>query len=130
MDKLIRIYILVLISAAILFAQPPAAVTVEQIDICTAIENRIPVGADTAFAANVGQLYCFTKLNSAQDTTVIKHVWFYNNRQMAEVDLTMKAKSWRTWSSKTIAPEWKGDWQVEIQNAAGDIIDKKSFIIR
>lgn len=116
--------------AAVLFAQQPAAVTVEEIEICTAVENRAPVGADTSFTKDVGQLYCFTKLSSTQDTTAIKHVWFHNDQQMADVNLTMKAKAWRTWSSKNIAADWTGDWRVEVQTATGDVVASKAFMVK
>ena len=49
---------------------------------------------------------------------------------MAKIDLPMKAKSWRTWSAKTIMPAWKGDWKVEIQDSNGTVIKSISFRIK
>ena len=130
MNKLNLVIFTTLLFSSVLFAQQQPAVTVEEIVICTAVENRMPAGVDTLFNKDVGQLYCFTKLNSDQDTTAIKHVWFHNDEQMAEVNLTMKAKSWRTWSSKNIAPDWTGDWRVEVQTASGDVAGQKTFKIK
>ena len=130
MNKLNLVIFTTLLFSSVLFAQQQPAVTVEEIVICTAVENRMPAGVDTLFNKDVGQLYCFTKLNSDQDTTAIKHVWFHNDEQMSEVNLTMKAKSWRTWSSKNIAPDWTGDWRVEVQTASGDVAGQKTFKIK
>ena len=114
----------------ILFAQEQPAIMVEEIAICTAVEEREPVGIDSVFSSDVGQLYCYTKITGLQDTSLVSHVWFHNNEQMASVQLTLKAKTWRTWSSKRIMPDWSGDWRVEIQNAAGELVAKKSFKIQ
>ena len=87
------------------------------------------MGTDSVFSSDVGKLYCFTKLSSDTDSSEISHVWFYNDKQVAKIDLPMKAKSWRTWSAKTIWPTWKGDWRVEIQDSNGNVIKSISFRI-
>lgn len=113
-----------------LLAQDQSMATVDEISVCTAVEDRQPVGIDTSFTSAVEQLYCYTKLTSPQDTTVISHVWFHNEEQMASIKLTMKAKTWRTWSSKRIVPEWTGDWRVEVQDENGMLLSTKSFKIK
>jgi hypothetical protein len=127
-------YVFILMSTVLLIfilpAQAQPAIVVDNISICTAVENREPVGVDTVFSSNTGQLYCYTQLTSPQDTSVISHVWFYNDEEMARVTLTLKAKKWRTWSSKRIVKEWIGDWRVEVQNSAGALLHKKSFKIQ
>jgi Protein of unknown function (DUF2914) len=113
-----------------LFAQSQANIKAENIAICTSVENRQPKGTDSVFAADAGQLYCYTKLVSETDMSKVSHVWFYQDKQMSKIDLTMKAKTWRTWSSKTILPDWKGDWRVEVQDAEGTVISRISFKIK
>ena len=112
-----------------LFAQNQTDVQIEDIAICTAIEDRQPAGIDSTFSADVGKLYCYTKLKSQMDILKVTHVWFFEDKEMTTVELTMKAKSWRTWSAKTILPEWKGDWHVEIRDSAGKVITTISFKI-
>ncbi len=119
-------FVLIVLSSG-LFAQTEATIEVEKIAICTSVENRQPVGADSVFKADIGKLYCFTKLKSETDTSEVVHVWFFQDKEMTKVNLTMKAKSWRTWSAKTILPEWKGDWKVEVQDAEGKVISSISF---
>jgi len=119
-------FVILLSLSSLLFAQD---VTVEQMEICTAVEERQPMGSDSVFTSDVGQLYCFTKLTSSQDTTEISHVWFHEDKEMAKVELTMKAKAWRTWSSKKVVPEWTGKWRVEVQRADGTIVTEKTFTV-
>lgn len=111
------------------FAQETPTITVEDIQICTSIENRQPVGSDTSFAKDIGQLWCFTKLSSDQDMTSISHVWYYNDREMFRIELDVKAKTWRTWSSKSIIDTWIGEWRVDILSSDGNILTSKQFTI-
>ena len=104
--------------------------TVEEMVFCTAIEDRQPTGTDTTFSNTVEQVYCYTKINSSTDTTSITHVWYYNNEEMASVELSVMAKTWRTWSSKRIWHAWVGDWRVEVKSTTGDIIFSKEFTIK
>jgi subtilisin-like proprotein convertase family protein len=60
----------------------------------------------------------------------ISHVWFYQDKQMAKINLPVKAKTWRTWSAKTIMQAWKGNWRVEVQDSKGNIISSKSFRLK
>jgi len=117
-----------LIFCSLIFAQEASLMVDEQI-ICTAIEERVPAGADSSFASNVGQLYCFTKISGAEDTTSVSHVWYLNDEEKVKVELSIKGKSWRTWSSKNIDPSWVGNWKVEIVSASGDVLSTKSFVI-
>lgn len=124
--------IIVLMSFALfgfVFAQEMAVLTVDEQTICTAVEERMASGADSSFANDVGQLYCFTKISGAEDTTSVSHIWYFNDEEKAKVDLNVKGKSWRTWSSKRIAPEWVGEWKVEVVSAGGDVLSTKTFTI-
>ncbi len=107
-----------------------ATLAVDDMVICTAIEDRQPVGIDTVFSNTVGQVYCFTNITGSVDTTSIYHVWYHNNVEMARVELSVKAKTWRTWSSKRIVEEWEGKWRVEVESADGEVLEIKEFIIK
>ena len=106
------------------------AITVDELVICTGIEERQPVGVDTAFVKTVGQLYCFVKLSSESNDTSIFHTWFYNDKEMAKVELSVKGKTWRTWSSKRIVEDWVGNWKVEVTSLTGDVLKTAEFIVK
>lgn len=110
--------------------QEEPALTVEEMVFCTAVEDREPVGTDTAFAATVGQVYCYTKINGAEDATTIYHVWYLNGEEKATVELAVKGDSWRTWSSKTIPDEWAGNWRVDVKSETGEVLKSKEFVVR
>ena len=123
-------FIIILLLSGGLFAQNSPGIKVNNIAICTGVENRQPIGTDSVFSADVGHLYCFSGLSSQMDTTEISHVWFYQDKQMAKINLPVKGKTWHTWSSKTIMPAWKGNWRVEVQNSNGNVVSSLSFRIK
>jgi hypothetical protein len=124
------IFILAVSIPAALLAQDQASAEVSNIAVCTSVENRQPVGTDSVFDAGVGKLYCFTKIVGMADTSEISHVWFYEDKEMTKVDLAVKAKTWRTWSAKTILPEWKGAWRVEVHDQEDNILASISFTLK
>ena len=96
-------------------------------EVCTAVEERMPLGAGNSFSADIGELYLWSKVKGATDTTAVKHCWFYNGQEMAVVELAVKSASWRTWSRKQILPEWTGDWEVKIIDTNGVVLWSVSF---
>jgi hypothetical protein len=98
--------------------------------VCTGIKDREPVGADSAFSADVGSLYCCTVIEGAKDATHVTHVWYYGEKKMAEISLAVKAARWRTHSIKKILPSQTGKWNVVILSESGDPLGQVSFTIK
>ncbi len=95
--------------------------------VATAVENRQPVEATAPIAADVGQLFYFTEVEGGPAT--IQHVWIWQGRTMATVSLEVKSSRFRTWSSKRIQPDWKGQWRVEARTSDGAVLSFKDFEI-
>jgi hypothetical protein len=110
-------------------AQEQPALVLEEIHICTAVEDRQPSGVGTVFPDDLDKIYCFTKIGGAEDTTYVYHVWYFGNDEIARVKLPIKAKSWRTWSSKKLNMVL-GNGHVEIVSESGDILGKAEFEIQ
>ena len=110
-------------------AQQQPALVLEEIQICTAVEDRQPSGVGTVFPDDLDKIYCFTKIGGAEDTTYVNHVWYFGNDEIARVKLPIKAKSWRTWSSKKLNMGL-GNGHVEIVSESGDILGKAEFEIQ
>ena len=104
----------------------PSKLTAE-IQVCTSVEDRVAVGAGDVFGTDVEQVCLWSKILGATDETTVKHVWFYDGKEMASVELPVRSASWRTWSRKTILPEWTGDWEVKVVDADGSVIASTSF---
>ena len=110
-------------------AQEQPALVLEEIQICTAVEDRQPSGVGTVFPDDLDKLYCFTKIGGAEDTTYVNHVWYFGNDEIARVKLPIKSNPWRTWSSKKLNIGL-GYGYVEIVSESGDILGRAEFKIQ
>ncbi|MCD6586235.1 MAG: DUF2914 domain-containing protein [Desulfobacteraceae bacterium] len=124
------IVILMLCLPLISSALEASPVTVNEMVFCMGIDHRKPVGIETHFPDSIERVFCYTKLSIIEDNTSISHVWYYNDTQMAIVDLAVNARSWRTWSSKRIVKEWTGTWRVDVISSTGIIICSDEFVVR
>ena len=95
--------------------------------ICEKIEDREPVSVGTSFPVSVERLYCYTKITGAQTPTEVTHVWYYGDTERARVNLSVRAASWRTYSSKAIQPHEVGAWRVEVLGPTGEILKTVRF---
>ena len=106
-----------------------AVIAIEEWAIAPAIENLSPQNTAQSFPATVGTLYCFTKVVGAREETSITHTWYYQDREMAEVILSVRSRYWRTWSSKKIIPGWRGSWRVEVTAEDGTLLKSIDFTV-
>jgi hypothetical protein len=124
------VWVILLLSVGISAQETPEnGIQVKDLQFCTGVEDRQSVGTDTTFANTVETVFCYTRITGAADTTLIAHVWYHNDEQKADVELTVKSNDWRTWSSKRIAPEWTGPWRVEVKGPNGEVLASESFAI-
>lgn len=103
---------------------------VTQVEFATDVQNREPVGVDTVFTADVGNVFCYTHIEGAEDTTQIAHAWYYKDEEKARIELDVRSNDWRTWSSKAILQSWTGPWRVMIEDADGNVLATKSFVVQ
>jgi hypothetical protein len=68
----------------------------------------------------------FTELRDMAGQSV-KHRWTHKGEQVAEVSFDVGGPRWRVWSSKTMMPEWQGEWTVQVVDAAGEVVAEKGF---
>ncbi len=106
-------------------ASEPSA-SVAQISVCTAIEERQPVGVSETFGPDVGRLYCFTDVRGAEGLT-LTHVWIHEGTTRARVPLSIRGPRWRCWSSKQILPSWTGAWEVKVLDEEGRVLASSAF---
>jgi len=97
--------------------------------ITTQVVDRSPVDTVESYPANVGKLYCFTRIVGARDDTTVTHVWYHGEDEVARVNLRVASPNWRTWSAKTILPEWVGSWRVEVLDADGQVLGTIPFTL-
>jgi len=117
---------------ATIFGQPTlaesaaAGLHVEKMMVGTAIDDHDLKGAADTFDANIPRLYCWTKVTAATTPTTVKHIWYADGKQVAEVALPIKYPSTRTWSSKTPSA---GAWKVEAVDESGVLLSSMTFTV-
>ena len=117
------IFLLALLAGAAM----AAGLAVSEAVICTGVQDRAPVGAGDSFFTDVGTLFCFTRITGGAEGTTVSHVWFFNEKQVAAVELKVGSSNWRTWSSKRIKPGDVGAWKVEVRDREGKTLKTIEF---
>ena len=106
-----------------------ASFTVSRLVIAGSIEDREPVGAVNAFSSSTEKVYCFLEAKDIQEETTVSFVWYYRDKKTATVKLPVgKSPRWRTYSSKKLDGR-TGEWNVELQDARGNVLDSVIFTV-
>ena len=100
---------------------------VEKFTCGLSVEERELLGESTTFASDAERIYCWCLITGCEEPTIVEHVWYYGGVEKARVALDIKYPRVRTWSYKTMLPEWTGDWSVELVNVKGDVLAKTEF---
>jgi hypothetical protein len=106
-------------------AVSPSGLRVLRAYICKGIEQSEPTEAGKSFIPapdGVLRLCCFSEIGGPAQPDTVSHIWYWGDREMARVPLHVEGARWRTWSTKRIIDEWRGDWRV-------DIIDRDGFVL-
>jgi hypothetical protein len=107
----------------------PSDVHLAEAVVCQDVIDRAPVGSGDVFAKEVPKVYCFTRVVGAEGTQ-LTHNWYYRGSLKASVKLNVRSSDYRTWSSKTMLPEWTGEWMVEILSADGKPLESIIFFLK
>jgi len=106
-----------------------SSIRIEDPAICQGVVNRTPVEQGDVFPGDVKKLFCFTRVVGAKEDTEVIHEWYYKGRIISRVFLPVKSVSWRTHSSKTILPEYTGEWKVEVMSKDGELLKQIYFAV-
>jgi hypothetical protein len=106
-----------------------AKLKVERYAFCRKVENREPVKPGETFPANVGAVWFWTLVTGAEKPTKIRHVWYYGSVEESIVTLDIDHDRMRTWSYKSIPPEYDGVWRVRVIDALNRELGSYSFRI-
>ncbi len=52
-----------------------------------------------------------------------------DRQPQGDVELQVGGSPWRTWSKKTVPPDWTGAWHVEVRDAAGTVLKRIDFTV-
>ena len=93
----------------------------------TTIEEREPVGSVDSLSTASEEVLFFTEIVGLDGHTVT-HRWVQGGEVRAEVPINVGGPRWRAYSSKKMLPAWTGEWVVEVVDADGSVLGKKSFV--
>ena len=124
-----KAYWLMLIVSLLLCTVAAAELQVADAVITTGIENQMPIDEVQVHPADYGKLFCFTRILGAEKETQVTHVWYYQESELARVELPVGSADWRTYSSKRFLPQWAGQWQVVVLDEAGRQLASVPFVL-
>jgi hypothetical protein len=108
----------------------PQLVSVEDAVICRNVVDRTPSEVIDVVPSDIKKVYCFTKIvGAAQDSEVV-HNWYFDGNLVASVNLFVGSTNWRTYSSKTILPDYTGAWKVEVLSKGGELLKQIMFVVQ
>ena len=99
--------------------------------IAQGVTRRVPEGIGHIFGTEAGTLTAWVAIDNPGDPTTITMVW----RRDGEVRSTLRldvgtSPRWRTWSRTRIRDFDVGQWNVEVYDAQGILVDTMEFTIR
>lgn len=100
--------------------------------MCKGIEQSEPTEAGKSFVPasdGVLRLCTFSEIGGPARQDTVFHVWYWGDREMARVPLGVRGARWRTWSTKQILDEWRGEWHVDIVDRAGVLLSRLDFSV-
>ena len=101
-----------------------------EIMICRGIYKRNPIKPGVKFINNVDSLFCYTKISNSGSKQEVKHIWYFENKEMTTVSYNIKTSyNYRSWSKKTIYPNQTGNWRVDVVSKIGDLLGSREFTI-
>ena len=79
-----------------------------------------------------GRLFFYTRVRSRTNTT-IEHRWYRDERLTHEIGLRIEANDgpgYRTYSFRTVSPQERGSWRVELRSADEEVLHVEDFMVR
>jgi hypothetical protein len=95
--------------------------------VAAGVQDREPVGEAETFPEDIGQVFAWVRVTDGAGQAV-EVVWRHGENTFA-VPLEIGGSPWRTWSSKTIPPEWAGPWSVTVRDSDGNTLAEASFTV-
>jgi hypothetical protein len=110
----------------------PAGLHIMRAYVCRGIEQSEPTEAGKSFIPEPDgllRLCCFSEIGGAAQPDTVYHVWYWGDREMARVALSVKSSRWRTWSTKKILNEWRGQWRIDVTDKDGFVLASLDFSV-
>jgi hypothetical protein len=100
--------------------------------VCKGIDEGEPTEAGKSFvpAPEETLMLClFSEIGAAGRPDTVFHIWYWGEREMARIPLSVKGQRWRTWSEKRIVDAWRGEWHVDVADREGTVLARLPFSV-
>ena len=99
-----------------------------EIMICRDIYKRNPVKPGIDFINTVDTLFCYTKISNSGLKQQVRHIWFFNNKEITTVKYNIKPSfNYRSWSRKKIMKNQIGKWRVDVVDNNNELLGSINF---
>jgi hypothetical protein len=119
-------------SAPIEPKEPPKSVNLKVLkaSVCADVQDRTPVGVSTVFSSSTKRVFVWSQIEAEQIPSEIRHIYYFEEEKISEVNLKVRSNSWRTWSYKTLpGGDHRGQWRVDIASKDGTVLQELHFTI-
>jgi hypothetical protein len=109
-----------------------SGVSVAEAKVCRPLSTSNWTCTPPASPAAPGVFFFYTRVQSPRDITV-QHRWLMNGRLVRSVNLRVGANpgaGYRTYSRNTVSAERRGDWTIELRDAAGALLHEERFTVQ
>ncbi len=116
-----------LLSAALAYSGTGLAGEVSRALFTIGVDNREPVLiVESIDSSSHRSISFYTELNDMSGQTAT-HQWTFKDKVMFEKSFEVRSERWRVWTSKTLIPDWKGTWTVNVLDDERVVVSSKSF---
>jgi hypothetical protein len=109
--------------------------TIETLGVCARIFERIPGDCGKEFSfAQTQKVYTYMKLADVKPPQTLKHIYYYNGKKVATVQLPIKYPAMRTWSQQNLESnkaigKWKVVVMTEEANNKNTVLATREFTV-
>lgn len=106
-----------------------ARLTLAKAVMCEGVRNNDPQNQGLVFSAAMGRVLCFSDFETVPKRTSIYHNWFFRDRLVTRLKLTLQPPRWSGHSSIQLREADRGPWRVEVTDQEGYVLETLRFSI-
>jgi hypothetical protein len=110
-------------------AAEPIILEVAAAEVCRAVAGLSPVEPARRFPADIGRVYCLSRIGNIARRTQVQHIWYAGTQERFRISMDVKPPSWRVYSTSRIRPADVGPWRIEIRDREGNVLKTVFFEI-
>jgi len=107
----------------------PARPNLVKAVMCEGMRDNDPHNQGLVFSAAMGRILCFSDFETVPKKTSIYHNWFFRDRLVTRLKLTLQPPRWSGHSSIQLREADRGPWRVEVTDQEGYIFETLRFSI-